>query len=77
MNEEDFQRFLDYRNITTPCAKCDGSGVVSYANTGTWRSWLHPGSGMLTGQGFTMDVCYNCWGSGDEKRPWPSWDKEN
>ena len=71
-----YEKMLTLRNVRDICEACWGYGVISYANTGTWKSWLHPGSGMITGQGFTKDVCYKCWGSGDEKRPWPSWDKE-
>lgn len=50
--------------IRCVCPLCDGRGVRSYANTGTWLSELR--SGMICGQAMTEDVCSRCWGSGDE-----------
>lgn len=47
------------------CQHCTGSGVKQYGSTATWR-------GGIGGQAFTSDVCDICWGSGDDKAPWPS-----
>jgi len=69
--------YLDWRGFATyygadgrriprsPCPHCGGSGVKSYGSTATW----HGGAG---GQMITTDVCDACWGSGDDKNPWPS-----
>jgi len=48
------------------CEKCRGFGITMYASTATWR-------GGIGGQALTQDVCCQCWGSGDAKRPWKSW----
>ena len=54
-------RFLEWRGVETPCAKCDGSGVASYANTSGWRRGIG-------GCAVTQDVCDVCWGTGDARR---------
>jgi hypothetical protein len=54
---------LEWRGVEDPCEMCGGSGVVSYANTSTWRH----GFG---GQAITNGVCDSCWGSGDKHHPW-------
>lgn len=45
------------------CLKCNGSGVVLYASTSTWR-------GGMGGASMTADVCDSCWGSGNRYEPW-------
>lgn len=55
------QRMLAWRDIETPCKRCGGSGIKTYANTATWR-------GGIGGSAMTMDVCDACWGSGDSSR---------
>lgn len=63
MGERDaqWQHMLDWRNVESPCPKCNGSGVRMYGSTATWR-------GGIGGQMCTSDVCDQCWGSGDEHR---------
>lgn len=56
---------VGYRGIVDACVRCGGWGVCTYGNTSTWRSGIG-------GNALTNDVCDRCWGSGDEKRPWPS-----
>lgn len=60
-----FCNFLSWRGISEEdaCRLCNGAGSRMYSNTSTWR-------GGIGGQALTADVCDNCWGSGDEKRPW-------
>lgn len=55
----------DLRGIEpeTICRQCGGRGSTMYSNTSTW----HHGVG---GSAITSDVCDQCWGSGDEARPW-------
>ena len=62
-NGEIYKKFLQWRNIDTPCVSCGGSGVKMYGNTTTWR-------GGIGGQIMTSDVCDVCWGSGDADRHW-------
>lgn len=45
------------------CLKCNGSGVVLYASTSTWR-------GGMGGSAMTNGVCDSCWGSGNRWEPW-------
>jgi hypothetical protein len=74
-----YDAMLEARNILNEkdiCEACCGYGIYNYVNTGTWYSFLHPRSGRIVGQGFTKDVCYACWGSGNKNKPWPSWNKE-
>lgn len=56
------ERCLQWRHVRTPCARCEGSGVLGYANGATWR-------GGAGGASITYDVCNLCWGSGDSTRP--------
>lgn len=56
---------LHARGVRHPCMKCTGYGRFNYPNTGTWRAT----KGALVGHAFTMDVCDDCWGSGDCRRP--------
>ena len=58
-----YQQFLQWRNIETPCKKCQGTGSVTYSSTAMWRGGI--GGSMLT-----LGVCDHCWGSGDEHRHW-------
>jgi hypothetical protein len=51
------------RNIGSPCPKCSGYGVRTYASTATWM-------GGVGGQALTSGICDSCWGSGDTNRPW-------
>jgi len=60
---DDYQRFLQARNVEVPCRQCSGLGVRSYGSTATWR-------GGIGGQTITSGVCDQCWGSGDADRPW-------
>lgn len=46
------------RNIETVCKCCNGTGVITYANTSTWR-------GGIGGSAMTTDICNRCWGTGD------------
>lgn len=62
MDEDLYRRCLQWRQIEEPCATCRGSGVRSYVNTATWR-------GGIGGSVVTADVCDQCWGSGDARRP--------
>lgn len=66
--EEVKNLFLDWRGISIEggdviCDGCDGSGVMMYSNTSTWR---HKTSGQM----MTSDVCEKCWGSGVSNRKW-------
>lgn len=63
--DEPYARFLEWRNVNTPCPGCSGAGSKAYGSTATWR-------GGLGGQAITMDVCDRCWGSGDKDCPWTS-----
>lgn len=63
MSEIDYQRFLDWRGIETPCKKCSGTGTYVYSNTSTWNHGIG-------GQALTSAVCEDCWGSGDANRKW-------
>lgn len=56
-----YQAFLSWRGVESPCQKCSGSGVRMYGSTATWR-------GGIGGQMCTTDVCDACWGTGDEHR---------
>lgn len=59
--DPNYELFLRWRGVTTPCPKCKGSGVHTYPNTATWWG----GRGLATP---TRDVCDGCWGSGDMGR---------
>ena len=64
LSRADYYRIMcEARGIDTPCAKCSGTGELSYSSTATWR-------GGIGGQAFTSGVCCHCWGSGDAHRPW-------
>lgn len=52
------QEFLKWRDIEKPCPTCNGSGILLYQDTSTWRH----GIGQ---QVATVDVCDSCWGTGD------------
>jgi hypothetical protein len=54
---------LHHRGVETPCDRCRGLGVVTYASTSTWR-------GGMGGASMTRDVCDVCWGSGDAHDHW-------
>lgn len=56
---------LEWRGIPegSVCARCGGSGCIVYGSTATWR-------GGIGGQAMTDDVCNQCWGSGNARRPW-------
>ncbi len=56
---------LEWRGIEYPCPKCGGSGYIVYGSTSTY--W-----GGIGGAAMTKGVCNQCWGSGEEHRPWPS-----
>lgn len=58
----EYEYFLQIRCVETPCPKCGGSGVKTYADTSTWRR------GGIAGQSLTPDVCDACWGTGDKYR---------
>jgi len=62
--EKFFADFLKVRGVEKACTGCNGTGAKSYPDTSTWR-------GDGGGQSFEIDVCDECWGSGDVK-PWPS-----
>lgn len=47
------------------CTKCNSTGRFHYPNTGTYDDRPN----MIVGHGFTWDICDQCWGSGDENRP--------
>lgn len=51
---------LAWRGISleTVCPKCSGVGKYTYPNTTTW-------AGGIGGQALTVDVCDQCWGTGD------------
>lgn len=54
--------FLSWRHVDEPCTRCRGAGVLPYGDTSTWRR------GGLAGQRITVDVCDQCWGTGDAHR---------
>jgi len=51
----------ELRNVETPCKRCGGAGVSTYASSSTWGG----GAGGMTP---TSGVCDRCWGTGDEIR---------
>lgn len=51
----------EMRNVETPCVRCGGAGVRTYATTAGWRG----GAGGMT---MISDTCDRCWGTGDENR---------
>lgn len=60
--EEDFLKVLcERRGIENICKGCNGSGTKLYANTSTWQHGIG-------GQAMTVDVCEDCWGTGDENK---------
>jgi len=61
--DELFAEFMALRGVKTPCDRCSGFGVTTYANTATWR-------GGIGGSAMTQGICNKCWGSGDSDRPW-------
>ena len=64
MSDEEFMpRFLEWRNIETPCKRCSGAGSYGYGNTATWM-------GGIGGSMVTWGVCNLCWGSGDSSNQW-------
>lgn len=50
------------RGVETLCEKCKGLGSYAYASTATWQR------GGAGGQTITLDVCDECWGTGDARR---------
>lgn len=66
----DIAKFLEYRGITTPCKKCNGTGSRLYPDITTW-------SHGIGGQLMTQDICDCCWGSGDADNPWTNLRKVN
>lgn len=60
-------RCLSWRGLEPgeECPECDGSGVLTYGSTATWR-------GGIGGAMMTTDVCDKCWGSGNKQKPWPN-----
>ena len=62
--DDDFAaKALEWRGVDTPCERCGGSGVFSYASTALWR-------GGMGGASISNGVCDHCWGSGDANNPW-------
>ena len=61
--DEHHKWMLHARGIETPCSYCRGFGTMTYGSTATWH-------GGMGGASMTKDVCYNCWGSGDENDHW-------
>lgn len=59
--DECYETLCKLRGVETPCHQCQGTGVRHYSDTSTWRH----GTG---GQAVTLDVCDQCWGSGDKVR---------
>jgi len=59
------ERVLDWRGISKEniCPSCGGSGKRMYPNTTTWH-------GGIGGQALTLDICDECWGSGDISNKW-------
>ena len=56
---------LRRRGLTGPlCERCEGLGVILYDNDTTW------GRSAVATHGPVFDVCDQCWGSGDDSRPW-------
>lgn len=53
----------DSRGVCTPCKKCNGFGVRTYASTSLWR-------GGIGGSAMSKGVCDGCWGSGDANYSW-------
>lgn len=60
------EQFLSARHISNPCTKCMGFGKIYYGNSATWRIL---DSAMLSSAVVTLDVCNECWGSGDIDNP--------
>lgn len=64
---ETHERLCDWRGVAVEdaCPGCGASGVKAYPSSATWH-------GGVGGQTLTQDVCDQCWGSGDKRRPWPN-----
>jgi DnaJ-class molecular chaperone len=59
--DEKWAFLWEYRDIETPCKKCNGTGIICYGSTSTFM-------GGIGGSAMTNGVCNHCWGSGDEHR---------
>jgi hypothetical protein len=60
---EYLKAFNEILGVENPCPRCGGLGRYTYASTATWR-------GGCAGMTATVDICDQCWGSGDATRKW-------